>query len=182
MVASVDGRAVELALLDEVPTGELRQGSVVDLFLARPEGVYHWVCTLSSGPQAGRAEVHLAQSPMFIQRRTVSRVGAGLLARVRKEHAARNGRSYEARVEDVSRGGLKLESACHLQTGDTVQVTMDISGSTVVIAGRVVMAYPSPDQSDLHRAHVSFLDDQAEARDKITHFVTSQLHDSNFEL
>jgi hypothetical protein len=59
---------------------------------------------------------------------------------------------------------------------------MDLSGNALHVTGRVVMAYPSPDHGDLYLAHVSFFDDQAEARDKITRFVTSQLHDSSFEL
>ena len=50
-VAVVDSRdhgSLVLDLLDEIPDGELEARSTFDLFLPRPQGIYHWLCSLSA--------------------------------------------------------------------------------------------------------------------------------------
>ncbi len=182
VVAQIDGRKLGLQLLDEPPPGELGPGSMIDLFLPRPEGVYHWVCTVNSLPTSERAEVEISGSALFIQRRMGPRVDATLGAEVRRERSARRGRSYPATVADLSRGGLKLETPCQLSTGDTVEVKVGLPGEPVEVVGRVVMAYPSPANSGLRLAHISFLDDQADAAEVIGRFVAGHLRDASFEV
>ncbi len=46
---STGGQAsLTLDLLDELPEDEVEPGSTIDLFMPRPEGIYHWLCALSS--------------------------------------------------------------------------------------------------------------------------------------
>jgi hypothetical protein len=183
VVAQINGRRLELRLLDEPLPGDLGQGCALDLFLPRPEGVYHWVCTVSSPPVGERAEVEISGLPLFIQRRMGPRVGAALDAEVRREHSARRGRPYSATVADLSRGGLKLETACPLSTGDTVEVKVGLPGDPVEVVGRVVMAYPSPGHPGSSRlAHISFLEDQAGAVETISRFVAGQLRGVSSEV
>jgi hypothetical protein len=181
-VASKSDRALVLELLDEVPDGELGEGSMVDLFMPRSEGVYHWLCIVRSAPQDQRAQVELLDAPLLIQRRFAHRVGAALPAEVRREHAARRGRAHSALVADLSRGGLKLETAYQLTTGDTVEVTMNLSGATARLLGRVVMAYnSSPGRGGTYKAHVNFLEGQRQAIELVDRFITQQLSEASPE-
>jgi len=168
-------RGLELELLDEVPEGELGAGATVDLFVPRPEGVYHWLCLVTSPPSDQRAEVELLGTHLLIQRRLGHRVGATIPAEVRREHAARRGRPHGALVADLSRGGLKLETPYRLSTGDTVEVTMDIAGTTAQVMGRVVMAYTSPGPSGKCQVHVSFMEGQRQVAELVDRFIAQQL-------
>ena len=174
-IAARGERALELELLDEVPDGGLGKGATVDLFVPRPEGVYHWLCVVTSAPRDQRAEVELLGSQLLIQRRVAHRVGAAIPAEVRREHATRRGRPHGALVANLSRGGLQLETAFRLSTGDTVEVTMEIAGATTQVMGRVVMAYTSPGHSGRCQAHVSFVEGQREAADLVDRYITQQL-------
>ncbi len=174
-VARLEGPRVVLSLLDEAPPGQLAQQAALDLFLPRPEGVYRWACTVASEPQAGRVELLVAGSALFIQRRMGLRVGTGLEAEVRREHSARRGRPYPARVTDVSRGGLRMETAANVSVGDTLEVAMDLEGSPLRVTGRVVMARPGPRPDSQRLVHLSFLADQLEAKERIARFVGAHL-------
>jgi hypothetical protein len=172
VVASRGGTSLVLDLLDELPDGELEPGSTLDLFMPRTEGIYHWPCLLSSPPLGQRAEFELLDFPMFVQRRRRHRVDAELQAMVRRLHSTRRGRAHEMTVADLSHGGLKLEGALQISTGDTVEVSVDL-GVPVQVVGRAVMAYPTADGS--WAAHVSFLDNQREAIDMVDSYVALQL-------
>jgi hypothetical protein len=178
LITSKGVRTLSLQLLDDVPDGELEEGSTVDLFVPRAEGVYHWLCIVSSPPRDQSAEVELLNEPLLIQRRVAHRVGAALQAEVRREHSSRRGRPHEALVVDLSHGGLKLETACQLSTGDTVEVTMFLSGTTAQVVGRVVMAYRGPDQPRIYQAHVSFLEDQRDTVELVDRFIAQQLSEA----
>jgi PilZ domain len=170
---STGGQAsLTLDLLDELPDGEVEPGSTVDLFMPRPEGIYHWLCSMSSPPFGQRARLELLGSPMVVQRRSRQRVDAGLQAKVRRIRSARRGPAHDMTVADLSHGGMKLDGSFQLSTGDTVEVTVDL-GTSVQVAGRVVMAYPSPNGG--WTAHLSFIDGQREALDVVDSFLAYRL-------
>jgi PilZ domain len=181
-VASCDGRAVILELLDELAPGALEEGSVVDLFMSLSWGMYKWLCIVSCQPSERKAEVQLLDAPMFIQRRLDPRVGVGLPAQVRPVRSEAVGEPHEAVVADLSHGGLKLEGAKQLRAGDVIGVTTDLSATPVPtgmvsLMCRVVMAYPSakhdgPGRTD---AHICFLEGQQEAIEAVDRFVAQQL-------
>jgi hypothetical protein len=181
-VASCDGRALILELLDELAPGVLEEGSVLDLFMSLSWGMYKWLCIVSGQPSERKAEVQLLDAPMFIQRRLDPRVGVGLPAQVRPVRSEAVGAPHEAMVADLSHGGLKLEGAKQLRAGDLVEVTTELS-ATLISTGmvslmcRVVMAYPSAKQVGPGRtdAHICFLDGQHEAIEAVDRFVAQQL-------
>ena len=58
VVSSTGETILVLDLLDDILEGELEPGSTFDLFMPRPEGIYHWLCSLfaAGGPEGrGRA-------------------------------------------------------------------------------------------------------------------------------
>jgi hypothetical protein len=172
VVTSHDDTTLILELLDEMPEGELEEGSRLDLFMPRSEGIYHWPCALSAAPQGQRAEVELLNLPMFVQRRLGHRMEAALQAEVRRVHASRRGRPRQMVVADLSHGGLKAQGDHQLSAGDTIEVSMQL-GAPVQVAGRVVMAYPTgPGEWTVH---VSFLDGQPDAGATIDEYIAAQL-------
>ena len=182
-VASCDGRALILELLDDIPPGQLEEGSVLDLFMSLSWGMYKWLCIVSCQPSERKAEVQLLDAPMFIQRRLDPRVGVGVPAQVRPVRSVTLGEAHEAVVADLSHGGLKLEGAKQLRAGDVIEVTMELSATSisfsamVSLMGRVLMAYPSsksaePGSTD---AHVCFVEGQPEAIEAVDRFVAQQL-------
>jgi PilZ domain len=182
-VVSGDGRALLLELEEDIPEGGLEEGSVVDLFLSLSWGMYRWICIVSCSPGDRKTKVQLLDAPMFIQRRLDPRVGVGLPAEVRAVRSANRGHAHEATVADLSHGGLKLEGAKQLRAGDVIEVTVSLSATlidfvgTITLVGRVVMAYPSSQSTDLAStdAHVCFLDGQQKAIEAVDHFVAQQL-------
>jgi hypothetical protein len=148
-------------------------GSTLDLFMPRPEGIYHWLCSFSSEPFGQRAELELLGSPMVVQRRSRQRVDAALQAKVRRIRSARRGPAHEMTVADLSHGGMRLVGAFQLSTGDTVEVTVDLQGTRVQAVGRAVMAYPSADGR--WTVHLSFIDGQREALDTVDSFLAYHL-------
>lgn len=182
-VASHGERALILELLEEVAPGALEEGSVMDLFMPLSWGTYKWLCIVSCHPSERKAEIELLDAPIFIQRRLDPRVGVALSAEVRVLRGARRAEAHDALVADLSNGGLKLEQARQLRSGDVVEVKLDLSPAlvsskeAVTVSGRVVMAYPSPPGDDPARtdAHVCFLEGQTEALAAVSRFVTQQL-------
>ena len=168
VVSSTGPASVVLELLDELTGTDLSVGAVLDLFMPRPEGIYHWPCMLISAPAGQSAEVELLSSPVFVQRRLGHRVGAELQAQVRRLRSARRGRPHEMVVLDLSRGGLKLEGPFQLSTGDTLEITVDL-GVPVQAVGRAVMAYPTA--PGVWTAHVSFLEGQHEVAEAVGSYV-----------
>jgi len=177
VVASTGETSLVLNLLDDLPDGELEPGSTFDLFMPRSEGIYHWLCSLSSPPDGQRAEVELLNSPMFVQRRFERRVEAEVHAQVRRIRSARRGRQYKMTVADLSHGGLKLDGPHQVSTGDTIEVTMDLGGPVQVV-GRAVMAYPTSKSAWV--AHVSFLEGQRAAIDVVDAYIARQLRERSW--
>ena len=172
VVSETAQTSLTLDLLDDLPDGELEPGSTLDLFMPRPEGIYHWLCSLSSLPLGQRAELELLGSPMVVQRRARQRVNAALEAKVRRTRSERRSPAHDMTVADLSHGGMKLEGAFQLGIGDTVEVTVDL-GTRVQVVGRVVMAYPTP--RGTWSAHLSFIDGQRESLDVIDSFLAYRL-------
>ncbi len=127
VVSETAQTSLTLDLLDDLPDGELEPGSTLDLFMPRPEGIYHWLCSLSSLPLGQRARaraVGLANggpTPCSAQR-----VDAALEAKVRRTRSERRSPAHDMTVADLSHGGMKLEGAFQLGIGDTVEVTVDL--------------------------------------------------------
>jgi hypothetical protein len=167
----------------QIPSGHLEEGSVLDLFMSLSWGMYKWLCIVSCQPSERKAEVQLLDAPMFIQRRLDPRVGVGVPAQVRPVRSATLGEAHEAVVADLSHGGLKLERAKQLRAGDVIEVTMELSATSisfsamVSLMGRVLMAYPSSKSAETGHtdAHVCFLEGQAEAIEAVDRFVAQQL-------
>ncbi|HUB72298.1 MAG TPA: PilZ domain-containing protein [Acidimicrobiales bacterium] len=182
-VLSCTNGELVLEFVDEVGEGALDEGSVVDVLLPLSWGMYRWLGVVSSPPGERKAVVQLLDSPTFIQRRLDPRVGAMLPADVRHVSSGKRGDAHKAVVADISHGGLKLEAAKQLRSGDIVEVTMEFSVSRagylgpVSVVGRVVMAYPNARSEDpgITDAHVSFLEGQEKAIAAVDHFVTQQL-------
>lgn len=155
---------------------------MVDLYMPLSWGMYKWLCLLSCRPGERKAEVELLDAPMFIERRLDPRVGVGLPAEVRLQ-GRRSGEAHAAVVADLSKGGLKLQRARQLRSGDIVEVRLDLSATLVPhegavnLKGKVVMAYPSPPGDDpaTTDAHVSFLEGQPDALAAVSRFVAQQL-------
>jgi PilZ domain len=164
--------SLTLDLLDELPEDEVDLGSTIDLFMPRPEGIYHWLCSLNSQPFGQRAQLELLGSPMVVQRRSRQRVDASLKAKVRRIRSARRGPAHDMTVADLSHGGMRLEGPFQLSTGDTVEVAVDL-GTPVRVVGRAVMAYPSP--TGTWTAHLSFVDGQRQALDVVDGFLAYHL-------
>jgi hypothetical protein len=176
-----DGRTLVLELSAESPEADLKEGSVVDMFLSLSWGMYKWLCIVSASSGDGKAEVQLLDAPMFIQRRLDPRVGVGLRAQVRPVRSPNHGQPFDAVVADLSHGGLKLQDARSLSAGDVIKVTLDLSATsistpvTISLVGRVVTAYPSNEGDVSVNAHVSFLDGQQKAIEAVDQFVAQQL-------
>lgn len=172
VVESTDNTTVLLSLLDDIPEGEVQVGATLELFMPRPEGIYHWLCMLRTLSPDQKAELELLSPPVFVQRRLGQRVEAGLAAQVRRTHSSRRGSVHEMSVANLSRGGMKLEGTFQLSTGDTLEVTVDL-GAPVQLMGRAVMAYPTADGK--WAAHVSFLDGQRDAIDLVDDFIARRI-------
>ena len=172
VVDSKDEARVVLSLLDDLLEGELQAGTTLELFMPRPQGIYHWLCVLRALGAGQRAELELLSSPVFVQRRLGQRVEAGLLAEVRRIRSSRRGPVHEMRVVDLSHGGLKLEGLFQVSTGDTLEVTVEL-GAPVQLMGRAVMAYPAP--PDQWAAHVSFLEGQRPAVDVVDGYIAQRM-------
>ncbi len=148
---------IAVDLLDPLPERGAEAGSSLELFMPREEGIYYWPSTLAALTGPTRAEVELLGAPVFVQRRTSHRLSAALEAQVRRVHATRRGPRHQARVLDLSRGGMKVEGPFQLSTGDTVEVEVHLD-RLVQIACRAVMTYPTGDGR--WAAHLSFLEGQ----------------------
>ncbi len=172
VVASIQATTVVLDMLDELPDGDLVAGLTLQLFMPRPEGLYHWLGALGAPPAGPQVEVALLSSPLFVQRRFAERVEPELQAEVRRLRSARRGRPHEMSVADLSRGGMKLEGPFPLSTGDTIEVTVDL-GATVQLVGRAVMAYPVAEGT--WAAHVTFVDGQRELINLVDDYIAGHL-------
>jgi hypothetical protein len=164
--------SLTLDLLDDLPEEEIDLGSTIDLFMPRPEGIYHWLCSLSSPPFGQRAQLELLGSPMVVQRRSRQRVDASLKAKVRRIRSARRGPAHDMTVADLSHGGMRIQGPFQLSTGDTVEVSADL-GTPVQVVARAVMAYPSG--NGMWTAHLSFVEGQRESLDVVDAFLALHL-------
>ena len=175
VVTTAHDNTVALELLDDVPDGELPGGLTLDMFMPRPQGIYHWLCALSSPPEGQKAEVELLGEPTFVQRRVGPRMESTAQAQVRRIRSGRRGRVQPALVVNLSRGGLKLQGPFQASTGDTVEVSVDL-GQRVALLGRAVMAYPLSEGT--WATHVSFLPGQRDALDALDGYIAQRLRET----
>lgn len=182
VVSCCDGRNMVLELVEELPPGVIEEGSVIDLFPSLSWGMYKWICIVTTMPCENKAEVQLLDAPMFIQRRLDPRVGVGLPCQLRTVRSGVKGPVNNAVVADLSHGGLKLEGARQLRAGDLVEVALELSATLISfsgplsLAGRVVLAYPSPQgEPGATDAHVSFQEGQNQEIEAVDRFVAQQL-------
>lgn len=174
VVTRAETRLVGLELLDDVPEGELPSGLTLDMFMPRPQGVYHWTCTISSPPLGQTAELELLGEPTFVQRRLGQRMDSSAQASVRRLHSGRKTKAQPVVVVNVSRGGLKLQGAFQASTGDTVEVSVDLD-QKVALLGRTVMAYPLAEGT--WATHVSFLPGQRDALEALDAYMARRLRE-----
>lgn len=172
VISSRQSARVVLDLLDPLPDGDLRDGTALDMFMPRADGIYYWACSLTAAPTPQRAEVQLLSSPVFVQRRTSHRVDAELGAQVRRVRSSRRGKQHSMLVVDLSRGGMKLEGPFQMSTGDTVEVLVDL-GQPVQLACRAVMAYPTT--AGNWAAHLCFLEGQRELTEVVGTYIAGQI-------
>jgi hypothetical protein len=174
MVTGTQHNMISLELLDEVPDGELEGGLTLDMFMPRPQGIYHWMCTLSAAPEGRRALVELLGEPTFVQRRVGQRVESSAQAQVRRLRSGRRGPAHPAMVVNLSRGGMKLQGPFQASTGDTVEVSVELD-QRVALLGRAVMTYPLAEGT--WATHVSFLPGQRAALDALDEYIASRLRE-----
>jgi len=180
-VLSCGATAVVIELDDRAPTVE--EGAVADLFMPLSWGIYKWLCLVSCHAGEQKMELELLDAPVFVQRRLDPRVGVALPAEVRALRGGRKTAPCQTMVTDISRGGCKLSRAYRLRTGDRIEVSVQLPGShqafsgPLILLGRAVMAYPSPEPSGLGLtdAHVCFLEGQPDALAAVARFVAQQL-------
>lgn len=176
VVTKAEHPIVGLDLLDEMPDGELQRGLTLDMFMPRPQGTYHWLCTLASAPRDQKAELELLDGPTFVQRRLAQRMDASAQAQLRRLRSGRKTKPQPAVVVNVSRGGMKLHGAFHASTGDTVEVTVDLDQKLALLA-RTVMAYPL--EEGTWALHVSFLPGQRDALEALDAYIARRLREAS---
>jgi hypothetical protein len=174
VITSADDQVVALELLDEVKDNELPGGLTLDMFMPRPQGVYHWLCTVAAPPLGQKAELELLGKPTFVQRRLGQRMESSAQAQVRRVRSGRKTKAQPALVVNVSRGGMKLQGPLQASTGDTVEVSVDL-GRHVTLLGRTVMAYPL--EAGTWTTHVSFLPGQRDALEALDNYIAERLRE-----
>ena len=175
VVTRTERHVVGLELLDDIPDGDLPSGLTLDLFVPRPQGMYHWLCTLTSPPLDQKAELELIGKPTFVQRRLTQRMDSSAQALVRRLRSGRKSKAQPAVVVNVSRGGMKLQGPFQASTGDTVEVSVDLDQKVALLA-RTVMTYPLEDGA--WATHVSFLPGQREALEALDEYIARRLREA----
>lgn len=166
------GAAVTLTLLDEVDASELLPGTEATLFVVRPTGLYRWP-VLVSDRREDKVDFDLVQQMQHIQRRADPRVDADVVAEVRVLGSAGTSDPEEARIRDLSKGGLRLAGLNRAEPGDRIEVAVDLGSGRVAVTGRVVMAYADPAGGRV--AHVAFSGELAGALSVIDAYVTRRM-------
>lgn len=175
VVTRTERHVVGLDLLDDLPEGDLPSRLTLDLFVPRPEGMYHWLCTLAAPPLNQKAELELIGKPTFVQRRLTQRMDSSAQALVRRLRSGRKSKAQPAVVVNVSRGGMKLQGPFQASTGDTVEVSVELDQKVALLA-RTVMAYPLEDGA--WATHVSFLPGQREALEALDGYIARRLRET----
>jgi hypothetical protein len=154
VIERIEGGVVDVELLDDVPEGALLPDGVVNVFIPRPAGLYCWLSRVVGQSRRSGLSLSMIDPVRLQQRRRHVRVDVDIPAEVRRIRGGRRGRAQNARIADLSIGGLKLIGTFALATVDTVAVTVDLGQGPVSLDGRVVMSYPTSDGSRV--AHVAF--------------------------
>jgi hypothetical protein len=154
VIERIEGRVVDVELLDDVPEGALLPDRVVNVFIPRPAGLYCWLSRVIGQSRRTALSLNMIDPVRLQQRRRHVRVDVDIPAVVRRIRGGRRGRAQNVRIADLSVGGLKLIGAFALATVDTVSVIVDLGQGPVSLDGRVVMSYPTSDGSRV--AHVAF--------------------------
>ena len=157
VIERIEGRVVDVELLDDVPDGALPPNRVVNVFIPRPAGLYCWLSRVIGQSRRTALSFTMIDPVRLQQRRRYERVEVDIPAVVRRVRGGRRGRAQNVRIADLSIGGLQLIGAVTLATVDTVVVDADLGHGLVSLDGQVVMSYPTSDGSRV--AHVAFAAD-----------------------
>jgi hypothetical protein len=157
VIERIEGRIVDVELLDDVPEGALRPDHVVNVFVPRPAGLYCWLSKVIGQSRRTTLSLNMMHPVRVQQRRRHVRVEVDLPAVVRRVRGGRRGRAQTVRIADLSVGGLKLIGPVILATVDTVVIDTDLGQGPVSLDGRVVMSYPTSDGTRV--AHIAFASD-----------------------
>jgi hypothetical protein len=157
VIERIEGRVVEVELLDDVPEGALLADRVVNVFVPRPAGLYCWLSRVIGQSRRTALSLTMTDPVGLRQRRRHVRVEVDIPAVVRRVRGGRRGRPQTVRIADLSTGGLKLIGSVTLATVDTVVIDADLGEGLVSLDGRVVMSYPTSDGTRV--AHIAFAGD-----------------------
>jgi len=125
--------------------GEALEDMELDIPVRHPErGGYDLVCRVAAvyfeGGTVGRVELEVASVRRRKPYRVAARAGATALASVRvvagRRIAARS--EFDARLVDVSAGGLAFQTDRKLTPGDIVSVSARVPDTTVFVTARVL--------------------------------------------
>ena len=159
-VAAIRSDALVVRLLDPAPPGAFRAGSTVDLTLTAPDGLYRSTTPfdgMAAGEAADDDEVLDLRPPddfEVVQRRAQPRVDVSFPVSIRRVSPGRQHDPVTARAEDLSRGGIRLDSVAPFDVGHVLQLELPGGDENVVLQGLVVGSRP---RQDGHRTlHVAF--------------------------
>lgn len=158
-VAEMRTDALVVRLLDPPPPGAFRRGTSVDLTLTAPDGLYRSTTTVDGGT-AGTDdddEVLDLRPPAdfeVVQRRAQPRVDVSFAVTVRRVSPGRHHESVTAQAEDLSPGGIRLDSVAPFDVGHVLELELPGDDGAVTLQGLVVASRP---RHDGHRTlHVAF--------------------------
>jgi hypothetical protein len=181
-VTFCEGGRLTLELVDELSKGTVQEGSVVGMSSPLSWGQYRWLCIVGSLSDR-EVVIQLLDGPTFVPRRSDPRAGVEMPADIRLLYRGDLGQPHQVVITDLSRGGMKVEGALLLLSGDIVDVTMDLSpeGATAPLSvsalGRVVTINREnrgggPDKM---QAHIQFIGGQLEAIEALDRFIEERL-------
>ena len=142
-VADATGARLVLRMLDPVPDGDLTEGGAVSLLLGGDAGLWRWPALLRRALEGDAVRLELAGPPRIHERRGHRRLRVRLPAECRRVRQGRRGNARGAVIEDLSRGGMRLRTGGLMETGDRVEVHVDLEGDLLTVTGRVVMIRPA---------------------------------------
>ena len=159
-VAEIRTDALVVRLLDPAPPGAFRTGTTVDLTVTAPDGLYRSTTRIDGTEPGGDADdgvLDLRPPDDFevVQRRAQQRVDVSFPVSIRRVSPGRQHDPVTARAEDLSRGGIRLDSAAPFDVGHVLHLELPGGGDEpVVLQGLVVASRP---REDGHRTlHVAF--------------------------
>jgi hypothetical protein len=146
-------------LLDPAPPGAFRTGSEIDMTVTAPDGLYRSTTRVDGSQPGGDADdgvldLRPPQDFEVVQRRAQPRVDVSFPVSIRRVSPGRQHEPVTARAEDLSRGGIRLDSVAPFDVGHVLHLELPGGDEPVVLQGLVVGSRP---RDDGHRTlHVAF--------------------------